>query len=70
MIGTNMVKNLQSSGDEIRENLLTGHKFTNLLKSASQGENFLLFSLLDHRKMAFPHLKGKLTLPEKTSKWN
>ena len=32
-----------STGDDIRENLLTRHKFTNLLKSTSRGENFLTF---------------------------
>ena len=47
-------------------------KFTNLLKSLSLFSlfrKFWLFSLLDHWKMAFPHLKGKVTLLEKTSKW-
>ena len=39
-----------------------------LLQSASSwGVTFWLFRLLDHQKMGFPHLKGKLSL-EKTSK--
>ena len=45
----------------------TGHKFTNLLKSVSWGK-FCIFSLLDSWKMAFLHLKGKLTLLEKNIK--
>ena len=31
---------------------------------------FWLFNILDHWKMAFPHLKGKPTFLEKISKWN
>ena len=30
----------------------------------------ILWMIVDHQKMAFSHLKGKLTLLEKTSKWN
>ena len=33
-------------------------------------QKFWLLSILHHWKMAFLHLKGKLTLLEKTSKWN
>ena len=62
-------------GDKIRENILTGHKFSNLLKSVlgpwfTSREKFWLFSHLDCWKMAIPHLKWKLTLLEKTSKLN
>ena len=63
------------TGVEIREKFLTRHKFTNWLKSVlwpwftARGK-FWLFNILDCWKMAFPHLKGKLTLLAKTSKWN
>ena len=49
---------------EVRGNFLTEHKFTNWLKSVSP------CCLLDRGKVAFPHLKGKLTLFEKTSSLN
>ena len=54
---------------------MTGHKFTKLLKSVSwpwftSWGKFQLLSLLDLWKMAFSLLNGKLTLFERTSKWN
>ena len=60
---------------EIRENVLTRQTFPNLLKSVPWAEfdpraKLWLFILLDCRKMSFLYLKGKLTLLEKTSKWN
>ena len=57
------------TGVEIRENVLTGHQFTNLLKSVIpfRHDCFWRFSLLDQQEMAFPHLKGKVTF-EKTLK--
>ena len=47
-------------GIELRENFLTGHQFTNLLKSLIplRHDFFGHFSRLDHQQMAFPHLKG------------
>ena len=51
------------TGVEVRGNFLTGHKFTNLLKSVSPCR------LLDRGKVAFPHSKGKLTLLEKNIKF-
>ena len=58
------------AGVEIKEFFLTGHKFTNLLRSVSWTWftwmwKFWLFSPQDHHKMAFPYLKGKLNLLEK-----
>ena len=62
------------TGVEIRENILTRHKFSNLPNSVFplgmtmvqvKGET-LTFSFLDRQKMGFLHLKqGKLTLLEK-----
>ena len=53
------------------ENVLTGHQFINLLKSVIpfRHDCFWRFSLLDQQEMAFPYLKGKISL-EKISKWN
>ena len=55
------------TGVEIRKKVLTGHKFTNLLKSIwwpwfTPRGKFCLFSLPDRWKMAFPHLKRKKKL--------
>ena len=66
------------SGVKIREHkFLTGHKFTNLLKSVSlfmtiihSKRKFWLVSLLERWEMASLHLQQKQTLLEKTSKWN
>ena len=61
------------AGVEIKEFFLTGHKFTNLLRSVSwtwftpRGK-FWPFSLQDRQKMVFPCLKGKLNLLEKKIK--
>ena len=46
----------------------TRHHFTKV-RNPPEPWRFWRFSLLDHQEMAFPHLKGKVTL-EKTSKWN
>ena len=58
-----------SAGVEIRENVLTKHKFTNLLMTRhhDSGKPWV-FSFLDHWKISFLHLKGNLNL-EKTWKW-
>ena len=61
------------SGLEI-ENFLIAQKFTKLLKSVLWSwfmlrREFGISSLLDHQKMPFLHLKVKLTLLSKTSKW-
>ena len=63
------------AGVEIKEFFLTGHKFTNLLRSVSwtwftpRGK-FWLFNLQDRQKIIFHYLKGKLNLLEKKSKRN
>ena len=60
---------------KIKENVLTEHKFTYLLKSASPrmtmpyGKgNFDFFSIVDCGKVDFVHLQGKLTVLKKTPK--
>ena len=58
---------------KIRENFFTRHKFTKLLKSIlwpwfMLRAKFWVFNVLDSWKMAFPHLKGKLTVLEKNIK--
>ena len=60
-------------GVEITENFFDRrHKFTNLLKSLRPPSVNIteITELLDHRRMAFLHLKEKLTLLKKTSKLN
>ena len=50
------------TGVEIRGNFLTGHNFTNQYRDhGSRRGEYIDF-------LAFPYLKGKLTLLEKTSK--
>ena len=64
----------RTAGAEIRKNFMTGHKFTLSTKSAKVSiyvrRDFFNSSFLDHREMAFQHLNRKVTLLEKTTKWN
>ena len=63
------------SGVEIRENLLTGRKFTDLLKTVSRGESFdfleylegkiLTFYLSRSRENGFPALKRESNVSRK-----
>ena len=53
-------------------NIFWPDKFTNLLQSVYPWGMSIteIMELLDHQKMAFLHLNGKLSLLEETSKWN
>ena len=58
---------------KIRKKIFTAHKFTKLLKSISWPwfmlrTIFWVFIVLDSWKLAFPHLKEKLTVLEKKIK--
>ena len=70
-----MVSMLHTSGVEIRLNFLTGHKISisvsvSLSVSLWGVRKTEITELLDHHENTFPHLKGRLTLLENSSKWN